>query len=241
MLATTLTCAAALLVGQTNGMPDLGKVRPPLLKEPAYKSKAPVYGIAAFGPKAGKALWLVLDGPGGDNKTFDTLYVDLDGDGDLTDPAERLTPGPDGRFRLKDFTDPATGLRHGDLTVRYDAERNGVMFALQWRGQHAIGGGYPEDPQQGYMQFVTRNGEAPVLWLWGDGPFRFQRWCGGKLGIGRADDLALFLGQPGRGKSSFCGAQQHFLPEGEYLKATLIYKDGMGKERRASCELRERC
>jgi hypothetical protein len=51
-------------------------------KEPVYKSKAPKYGLLVFGPQAKDRIWLVLDG--------DTLYVDRNGDGDLTDPGEKI-------------------------------------------------------------------------------------------------------------------------------------------------------
>jgi hypothetical protein len=41
----------------------------------------------------------------------------------------------------------------------------------------------------------------------------------------------------------YCSAptQEHILPAKEWVKATLLYKDGMGRERRLVCELRERC
>jgi hypothetical protein len=51
-------------------------------KEPIYKSKAPKYGLLVFGPQAKDRTWLVLDG--------DTLYVDRNGNGDLTDPGEKI-------------------------------------------------------------------------------------------------------------------------------------------------------
>jgi hypothetical protein len=116
------------------------------------------------------------------------------------------------------------------------------MLSLRWRGQFKLGGGYPEEPEgSGYMRFEPRPSDAPVVWVQGDGPFRFQRWYGGKLPIGGAEDFKVFLGQPGRGRSSFCAAQEHILPDGEFVRATLIYRDGMGKEQRVGCELRERC
>ena len=80
-----------------------------------------------------------------------------------------------------------------------------------------------------------------ILWVHGDAPFRFQRWYGGKLPVGGDGDFKVFLGQPGLGRSSFCAAQEHFLPDGESVQATLIYRDGMGKEQRLVCELKERC
>src|SRR4051812_10814695 len=53
----------------------------PPTKEPAYKS-APQYMLLCFGMKAETKIWLVLDG--------DRLYVDRNGDGDLTQPGEAV-------------------------------------------------------------------------------------------------------------------------------------------------------
>ena len=91
------------------------------------------------------------------------------------------------------------------------------------------------------MRFAAKLADAPVLWVNGDAPFRFQRWYAGQLPVGDAGDFKVFLGQPGVGRSTFCAFKQHFLPDGEWVKATLIYRDGMGKERRLACELKERC
>jgi hypothetical protein len=68
--------------------------RPPLVKEPVYQSKTPQYAVLAFGPKAEARVWLVLDlahdplreKPGGK----DSLYIDRNGNGDLTDRGERI-------------------------------------------------------------------------------------------------------------------------------------------------------
>jgi len=111
---------------------------------------------------------------------------------------------------------------------------------LKWRGKMKMGGGYPPDPGV-YMCLSAKPETAPVVWFQGDGPFSFQRWCGGKLTIGGADDLKVFLGQLGSGPSSFCAFQDHVLPTGEGAQATLIFTDQEGKERRQVCPLKERC
>jgi RNA polymerase sigma factor (sigma-70 family) len=61
------------------GMWDL--TRP--IKEPKYKNE-PRYALLVFGPKRDQRVWMVLDGT--------TLYVDRNGNGDLTEPDERLEP-----------------------------------------------------------------------------------------------------------------------------------------------------
>ena len=171
------------------------------------------------------------------------LHVDLDADGDLTGKGERLTRGTDGRFHVGDYADPATGETHTPFSVRVttEAEPKTVMLSLRWRDRFMLGGGYPEDPEAGYMRFASRPADAPVVWVHGDGPFQFQRWYSGKLTVGEADDFKVFLGQPGRGPSTFCAAQEHILPKDEYVRATLVYRDGRGREQRLVCELKERC
>ena len=59
----------------------LTKIDRTIAKEPAYKSK-PKYCLLVFGPEAKTRVWLVLDG--------DTLYVDRNGNGDLTEKGERF-------------------------------------------------------------------------------------------------------------------------------------------------------
>lgn len=51
-------------------------------KEPVYQTADPRYCLLAFGPAGSHRVWLVLDG--------DTLYVDRNGNGDLTNPGEKV-------------------------------------------------------------------------------------------------------------------------------------------------------
>lgn len=64
---------------------DLSKIERAIRKEPAYKGK-PRYCLLVFGPEAKQKVWMVVDDA--------HLYVDRDGDGDLTAPAERVVPPP---------------------------------------------------------------------------------------------------------------------------------------------------
>ncbi len=63
---------------------DLSRVDRSVRREPAYRS-TPRYCLLVFGPQAKQRVWLVLDG--------DTLYVDRNGNGDLTETGERLAIG----------------------------------------------------------------------------------------------------------------------------------------------------
>lgn len=72
-LAIVLTPAAAA---------DLSKIERTIRKEPKYQGK-PKYALLVFGPEVKVRVWVVEDG--------DTLYVDCNGDGDLTSKDERFT------------------------------------------------------------------------------------------------------------------------------------------------------
>jgi hypothetical protein len=74
--AVLVLWAAPLLAG------DLSKIDRTIAREPAYQGK-PKYCLLVFGPEAKVRVWLVLDG--------DVLYVDRNGNGDLTEKEKRFT------------------------------------------------------------------------------------------------------------------------------------------------------
>lgn len=75
----------------------------PLPKEPKYQGK-PQYLLMAFGPKADQRVWVVRDGS--------TLYVDRQGNGDLTEASDRVLA------QKADNSDgPAQVFEVGELTV----------------------------------------------------------------------------------------------------------------------------
>ncbi len=225
-------------------LPDLAAIDRRIVREPAYTAKVPLYGLLAFGPRAEKHVWLVLDRSKPNAPFYDVLYIDRNADGDLTAADERLLGKVEEKstvFRLPEFRDPATGRVHTAFTVRVEgASADAVMVGLNWQGRRRMGGGYPTDDGD-YMKFTPQPAQAPVLWFQGDGPFRFQRWHSDRLTIGGDDEFRVFLGQIGFGPSSFCAFQTHVLPAEEKVSATLIYRDRDGKERRAVYALKERC
>ena len=74
----------AILAGvPLNAAPDLAKIDRTIVKEPAYETQ-PRYCLLVFGPNAETRVWLVEDG--------ETLYVDRNANGDLTEQGEALQP-----------------------------------------------------------------------------------------------------------------------------------------------------
>ena len=73
---TLLAAAVLLLLAPLAQAADLAKIERKIAKEPAYQTKTPKYCLLVFGLDAKMRVWLVQDG--------DSLYVDRDGNGDLT-------------------------------------------------------------------------------------------------------------------------------------------------------------
>jgi hypothetical protein len=244
MLLSLVPVALAPTLGRTAELPDLSKIARRIAKEPVYKSNQPLYGLYVFGPEAKTHVWAVLDKSQPAASTYDVLYFDRNADGDLTGANERiLGKQVDGRvqFELGAFTDPVTGKQHTEVVVSYRPQDDGmVMFSMKWCGQELIRGGYAVKPGP-YTQFATSPAKAPVLWPGAEGPFTFQFWSMTNLTIGGEEDVRVFMGHQGYGANTFCTVSDTFLPKTVPVIATLIYRDGSGKEKRAQSELRERC
>jgi hypothetical protein len=174
---------------------DLSKIDRTLAKEPAYQSK-PKYCLLVFGPEAKHRVWIVLDG--------DTLYVDRNGNGDLTEAGERLKeqrPVPRQEFPAVSLSLPGEKDRqihlqvtvhhvrfegeeeegpHPDVTVRIDGK--------EWRT-------YCE-------QFTNRPQEAPILHF--DGALTFVLSNPQRTFVpGKTTNLVIYTGLPGLGKFTF--------------------------------------
>ncbi len=78
----SLAAVVLLLVLSPAKAVDYAKIDRTLTKEPVYQSKAPKYALLLFGPEAKLRVWVVLDG--------ETVYLDRNGDGDLTAKDERF-------------------------------------------------------------------------------------------------------------------------------------------------------
>jgi hypothetical protein len=98
-----LTGLSGLLLAAPGPAADYAQIDRTLKREPAYRSKAPKYALLLFGPEAKVRVWVVLDG--------DAVYLDRNGDGDLTGPGERFEKpseckdieiaDPDGKTRYR--------------------------------------------------------------------------------------------------------------------------------------------
>jgi hypothetical protein len=101
MKTHTLLAATILLLPPLAQAADLAKVERKIAKEPAYRTKTPKYCLLVFGLDAKTRVWLVQDG--------DTLYVDRNGNGDLTEEGKRV--------KIKQQSDNYRSFEAGDVAL----------------------------------------------------------------------------------------------------------------------------
>jgi hypothetical protein len=172
---------------------DVALKLPPLIKEPVYQSKTPQYAVLAFGAKAHTLVWLVLDlaydplreKPG--NK--DSLYVDLNGNGDLTDPGERIPAGVitsthEGRIAERELEQHLPQFKVGDIVTRDRKMKKytGLTVDVGWfvPGQRYrrvtltvnVPGRGAQSVSSPLLRFADKPADAPVIHF--DGPLALR-------------------------------------------------------------------
>jgi hypothetical protein len=182
---------------------DLTTIDRRISKEPPYQGK-PKYCLVVFGPKAEKRVWLVLDG--------DVLYVDRNGNGDLTEYGKRVErykspdPEPPGAakllsFSVKNLTDTNGKAEH--LYVHFDGPRAGLFWGSV--GFQTVCGGYFGQP--GVLQFANRAQDAPVVHFGGPLRLGFVKPPTFRSGPPSPDEpdrvLEVNIGTQGLGKGTF--------------------------------------
>ncbi len=146
---------------------DLNAVDRRIKKEPAYATKSPSYVLLVLGPEAKDRIWLVKDGT--------TLYVDRNGNGDLSEPGKKLAPKKGGspeegysfrvdeltiggktHYRLNVYFCPLKRMMHGEYAQRADAQTllkknpETEMVAVLGLDAHA-----PHLKSTGYVSFLA--------------------------------------------------------------------------------------
>lgn len=188
---------------------DLAKIDRTIAKEPAYQSKTPKYGLLVFGPETKSRAWVVLDG--------DSLYVDRNCNGDLTEEGERLVIKRNWELNLDkkkpgkwiQGDDVPVGITEPDGTkhqVKFRRTSTGVGLAAKSHGGQYVGATYRDD-----LVFAARPQDAPIVHL--NGPLTLQlvdpprKWAPGE-----SVDLVVLFGTPGLGKGTFAYMIHSFKP-----------------------------
>jgi hypothetical protein len=147
-----------------------------LARQPAYKS-TPEYCLLVLGPAAKTRVWLVRDG--------DTLYVDRNGNGDLTEAGEavpsrrRGLPGP---FLVHLLTDREGGTEYTDLVVGVFLENKARDLPGYWSLEIEVNGRYV---QSAFVEKLARRPRDAAVVHFG-GPLR--------MGLAQAEKQILVHG-----------------------------------------------
>jgi hypothetical protein len=210
---------------------DLSKVDRTIKKEPNYYWSKPKYRLLAFGPEAKARVWVVLAGT--------TLYVDTNGNGDLTDPGERF-PNDARDFKGFEVADPHGKARYKVTSLRvHRSEKEGRVFLM---ANVEVVGKYKQYCDLTPSETIR---EAPVAHF--GGPLRLGlreiNWSPvQKLVRGQYTDLNVWVGTFDRANGCWVVVRSDGLPEGLSPAAQVEYPAGSGKNPvRERYELKERC
>ena len=236
-----LTCVAS--PGVTDSAAELTKIDRTIKKEPAYQSKTPKYCLLVFGPEAKTRVWLVLDG--------DTLYIDRNGNGDLTDEGEHVEKkkGKLAQFMAGDVLDVDGKTKHtGVLVMQQTEEGQTLTFVTAMvGGKHTFMAGLDSS---GLLQLADKPQDAPIIHF------------GGKLRMGlnakfsesqkeelirsdKGEEVYAWVGTPGLGNGTFAAIMHQVggIPANVHPIAEIEFpnKEADGPPIKAKFILKERC
>jgi hypothetical protein len=251
LLSTVLAVATTTV---TAGGADLATIDRTIVKEPAYKSK-PAYCLLFFGPEARTRVWLVLDG--------DVLYVDRNGNGDLTEEGKRFVAAPEwwganrnkGRvWKVGDIAAPGAKVTCRRLCVGDIFEAPpwaafgpglGITVTVPIGGSDVpqSAGSLVHYPHRFRLHFAARPEDAPVVHF--GGPLRIivlqpERLTGG-LKAGARYDLEARVGTPGLGRDTAALLDDtdlsHLVDHDNSAIAHWDFTDRLGRVRRSRTKL----
>lgn len=205
MRAVLLSLTAALFISGPGSIQaaDLTKIERVIAKEPKYQGK-PTYCLLVFGPDADFRVWLVLDGT--------TLYVDRNGNGDLTEPDKRVSAeyhqGENFGFKPGKIGTPDGKIKYSLNQVRRH-ETGSLDMSLTLESRRYARAGF-DGP--GPLRFADRLQDAPVIHF--AGPLTLHRFepqyesvsshlLPHALVRSQENRLGFSLGTPGLGSGTF--------------------------------------
>ncbi len=185
---------------------DLTKIPRTLVREPVYQTKEPRYCLLVFGPEAKTRGWLVLDG--------NALYVDRNGNGDLTEPGKRVT-GTD-LYEIGDVTETDGKTKHTQLLVK--RKPMGFLVSVLLEGKHKQQAGGNEE----ILEFADRRQDAPIIHFAGPLTLRLaeeeQKWVPGK-----SANILIRIGTNGLGSGTFADYLHSNLPKDTFPVADIEF------------------
>lgn len=257
VLCATMLLAGLLAIGLADepakrtseiGPIDFSAIDRTIARLPELVSDEPRYALFLFGVDGESKVWALLDKSEEKAAAFDRLYLDLNANGDLTEPGECFAgeayAGSSIRFSIPELTDPSTKAVHTDFTLTWSpktetrAESNRIK--MKWRGKEVTMGPYGPS-RETYQVFASTPAQAPVFVPGYDRPFQFQHWTSDKFVRGKSREFKVFVGNRGSRTGAFFCVDDTFLKTEDSPQATFLYSDIKGKERRFDVKLTERC
>jgi len=259
LLAWVLCAAFAVAEGQAA---DLTAIERKLAVEPAYTSQ-PKYCLLVFGPEANTRAWLVQDGG--------LLYVDRNGNGDLTEPGEQVTASPkqsnadEGVYLFEAGGIAEGALEHKNLLVHVskldstdDAAKqyladypNARAYWIRldvelpgWKGA-GVGGRVEQlvwhSDATGFLRWADRPEEAPIIHF--GGPWRIVLSGDHRFTVDRETDIYLTFGTAGLGPGTTTAvAYEGVVPPEVYPTVEIAYAANPGEAPfKVLYELKGRC
>jgi len=212
------------------------------IKEPAYRSKKPLYAAVVLDEAGTKVLTLAFDESAGTGKGYDTLYADVNVNGDLTD--EKAIGG--NRLGLRGssstcsfpftmdvpYNEKSKGVeKPWELTVAIHEYTPSRLFGLvrgQTQQQVSIDGRMRLKDEAGEWQYIFSFGMQPAEDSAAASPIRF-----------RGKPVLRVMTQPDRQKEGNTGIAAYLsldpvvlsqcLKAGQPVKAHVLVKDAQGK------------
>jgi hypothetical protein len=195
-----------------------------LTRQPAYAGK-PGYALMVFGAQAARRCWLVLDGQ--------TLYVDKNGNGDLTEAGERFAPAGEPSVEENEQV-KVTSLEFdvGDLPAAAGGPAYSGLFVMRSQVQPKPGAPADLKASDGFRIDITlRDGvdqsafptlaakpeETPIVHL--DGPLvaMVAAGCEGPVPVLQADqegqEITIQIGTQGLGAGTWAPLGYGLVPE----------------------------
>jgi hypothetical protein len=190
-----LTVTTLLGIAGWTHSADLDKIDRTIAKEPVYQGK-PAYCLLVFGPQAKTRIWLVLDAKA------KCLYVDRNGNGDLTENGKRFTPSNhnlDQRvYEVGELVGADGRTKYLNLRIEHRgtaAEADGIGFAVPASFSLSV-------EAQGKIQrvqlkaFGAKPQTAPVIHI--DGPLTFALFDAAPAQVfartGKPSELTVHIG-----------------------------------------------
>jgi len=200
-LRNILILLLGIFLAKTALAQDLTKIDRTIRKEPTYSSKSPKYCLLVIGPDAKTRVWLVLD--------RDVLYIDRNGNGDITEPGERVTQheGPWLTLLAGNVLDADGKTEHTNITATYFTHENRTIVSVAG----SVGG--KQRFTSGLVPFADRPSDAPIIHFGGAlqmhiiNVFKSQ-----SKPESRNRECYVSVGTPGLGSETFAGLHHDSIP-----------------------------